>query len=90
MVTTKRGYGCECECSIDPGDGLQPFRRNEDIYLVVQFEKLWGDMSVLPQLDCRFVAVPRPRGRQLEDQAQLDGWLRDGSAGYVEALCKWE
>ena len=27
------------------------------------------------------------RGRQLKDQAQLDGWLRDGSAAYVEGLC---
>jgi hypothetical protein len=22
--------------------------------------------------------------------AQLDGWLRDGSAMYVEQLCAWE
>jgi hypothetical protein len=30
------------------------------------------------------------RGQQLKDQAQLDGWLRDGSAAYVERLCEWE
>jgi hypothetical protein len=61
----------------------------EDIYPVAQFEKLWGDMSALPELDCRFVVVARPRGQQLKEVAQLDGWLRDGSAAYVEALCGW-
>ena len=25
--------------------------------------------------------------QQLKDQAQLDGWLRDGSKEYVESLC---
>jgi hypothetical protein len=29
------------------------------------------------------------RGQQLKEQAQLDGWLRDGSAAYVESLCRW-
>ncbi len=62
----------------------------EDIYPVAQFEKLWGDLSALPELRCRFVAVPRLRGQQLKDQAQLDGWLRDGSAAYVETICEWE
>lgn len=58
----------------------------EDIYPVAQFEKLWGDMSALPEMNCRFIAVPRLRGQQLKDQAQLDGWLRDGSAAYLEEL----
>jgi hypothetical protein len=62
----------------------------EDIFPVTQFEKLWGDMTALPEVDCRFVVVPRMRGQQLKDQAQLDGWLRDGSAAYVESLCEWE
>ncbi|MDH3674643.1 MAG: UTP--glucose-1-phosphate uridylyltransferase [Anaerolineae bacterium] len=62
----------------------------EDIYPVTQFEKLWGDMTALPELECRFVAVPRGRGQQLKEPAQLDGWLRDGSAAYLEALCDWE
>ena len=62
----------------------------EDIYPVTQFEKLWVDMSALPEVDTRFVVVPRLRGQQLKDQAQLDGWLRDGSAAYVETLCQWE
>jgi galactokinase/mevalonate kinase-like predicted kinase len=62
----------------------------EDIFPVAQFEKLWGDMTALEEADCRFVAVPRLRGQQLKEVAQLDGWLRDGSATYVEALCDWE
>lgn len=61
----------------------------EDVLPVTQFEKLWGDMTRLPELDCRFVAVPRLRGQQLKDPAQLDGWVRDGSAAYVESLCEW-
>ncbi|MBK9713632.1 MAG: UTP--glucose-1-phosphate uridylyltransferase [Kouleothrix sp.] len=62
---------------------------HEDVFPVAQWEKLWGDMTALPELDCAFVAVPRLRGQQLKDQAQLDGWLRDGSAAYVESLCEW-
>jgi hypothetical protein len=61
----------------------------EDIFPVTQFEKLWGDMTALAGLDCRFVVVPRARGQQLKEPAQLDGWLRDGSAAYVEELCEW-
>jgi hypothetical protein len=61
----------------------------EDIFPIAQFEKLWGDMTALPDFDCRFVAVPRARGQQLKEQAQLDGWLRDGSAAYVESICEW-
>ena len=61
----------------------------EDIFPVTQFEKLWVDMTALPEIDSRFVVVPRLRGQQLKDQAQLDGWLRDGSAAYVESLCEW-
>jgi hypothetical protein len=61
----------------------------EDIFPVAQFEKLWGDMTALPEMDCRFVVVPRLRGQNLKDVAQLDGWLRDGSAAYVESLCDW-
>ncbi len=62
----------------------------EDVFPVCQFEKLWVDMSSLPEVDTRFAVVPRLRGQQLKDQAQLDGWLRDGSAAYVESLCEWE
>ena len=62
----------------------------EDVFPVTQFEKLWGDMTALPDVPCRFVAVPRQRGQQLKEQAQLDAWLRDGSAAHVEGLCAWE
>ena len=61
----------------------------EDIYPVTQFEKLWGDMSALPEAECRFLLVPRMRGQQLKEQAQLDGWVRDGSGAHVESLCRW-
>jgi hypothetical protein len=61
----------------------------EDVFPVTQFEKLWGDMTALPEVACRFLVVPRRRGQQLKDQAQLDAWLRDGSAAYVDSLCDW-
>jgi len=61
----------------------------EDVFPVSQFEKLWVDMTTLPEVATRFAVVPRLRGQQLKDQAQLDGWLRDGSAKYVERLCQW-
>ena len=61
----------------------------EDVFPVAQFEKLWGDMTALPDVDSGFAVVDRRRGQQLKDQAQLDGWLRDGSAAYVESLCEW-
>ncbi|HEY5909239.1 MAG TPA: UTP--glucose-1-phosphate uridylyltransferase, partial [Verrucomicrobiae bacterium] len=60
----------------------------EDVFPVTQFEKLWVDLTALREIESRFVLVPRLRGQQLKDQAQLDGWLRDGSASYVEALCE--
>jgi hypothetical protein len=62
----------------------------EDIFPVTQFEKLWGDMTALSELNCCYIAVPRARGQQLKEVAQLDGWLRDGSAAYVASLCDWE
>ncbi len=61
----------------------------EDVFPVAQFEKLWSDLSGLPDVQPRYIAVPRLRGQQLKDQAQLDGWLRDGSAAYVETLGDW-
>lgn len=61
----------------------------EDVFPVAQFEKLWGDMTSQPSVKCQFAVVPRARGQQLKDQAQLDGWLRDSSAAYVEQLCTW-
>ena len=61
----------------------------EDVYPVAQFEKLWGDMTAVAECTNAFAAVPRARGQQLKDQAQLDGWARDGSAAAVAALCAW-
>ena len=60
---------------------------HEDVFPVCQFEKLWGDLTAVPGVGCGFAAVPRPRGQQLKDPAQLDGWLRDGSADYVVGRC---
>jgi hypothetical protein len=61
----------------------------EDVFPVTQWEKLWSDMSSLAGVRSSFLVVPRTRGQQLKEQAQLDGWLRDGSAAYVESLCDW-
>jgi len=59
----------------------------EDVYPVVQWEKLWSDMSGLSDLQSGFFVVPRMRGQQLKEIAQLDIWLRDGSANYIESIC---
>lgn len=61
----------------------------EDVFPVAQFEKLWGDVTALPELNCRFVAVRRARGQQLKEPSQLDAWLRDGGAAFTESLCTW-
>lgn len=61
----------------------------EDIFPVSQFERLWGDMSAISGLDSAFFVVPRQRGKQLKDPAQLDSWLREGSRDYIDSLCDW-
>jgi len=61
----------------------------EDVYPVAQFEKLWGDMTALAECTNAFAVVPRARGQQLKDQAQLDVWQRDGSAACIETLGDW-
>jgi hypothetical protein len=61
----------------------------EDVYPTSQFEKLWGDMTALPELRTQYIVVSRFRGQQLKEVAQLDGWVRDGSAAYVEGLGTW-
>jgi hypothetical protein len=58
----------------------------EDIYPVAQIEKLWSDMSTLPDIQCGYLAVPRLRGQQMKDPSQLDSWVTDGSKSYVESL----
>tara|TARA_R110002049_G_scaffold4601_4_gene31921 strand:- start:167347 stop:170679 length:3333 start_codon:yes stop_codon:yes gene_type:complete len=61
----------------------------EDVFPVAQFEKLWGDMTALPEVDCRYFATEIRRGQQLKSQDQLDPWKRDGSADYIDSLCRW-
>jgi hypothetical protein len=61
----------------------------EDVFPVSQTEKLWSDMTSLPDVRCGFVVVPRLRGQQLKDVRQLDPWLNDGSLGYVLRLCEF-
>lgn len=61
-------------------------RGQEDVFPVMQFERLWGDISALSDFPVRFLQVSRWRGQQLKDAAQLDSWLRDGSHAYVERL----
>ncbi|HUW59548.1 MAG TPA: UTP--glucose-1-phosphate uridylyltransferase [Candidatus Bathyarchaeia archaeon] len=58
----------------------------EDVYPVAQFEKLWSDMTGLPDVRCGYLAVPRLRGQQLKDYNQLDAWANDGSKEYVAKL----
>ena len=48
-----------------------------------------GDVTALSDLNCCFAAVSRERSRQLKETAQLDRWLWDGSAAYMESLCDW-
>jgi UDP-N-acetylglucosamine pyrophosphorylase len=62
----------------------------EDIFPVAQFEKLWGDMTSIPDLSCSYINVSRMRGQQLKEVSQLDGWLRDGSKEYIDTICQWQ
>ncbi len=62
----------------------------EDVFPVAQFEKLWGDMTALPEVKCAYLKVDRARGQQLKEVSQLDGWMRDGSKDYIEKICKWD
>lgn len=61
----------------------------EDIFPVAQFEKLWGDMTALAEIDCTFLVTPLRRGQQLKTQAQLDPWKLDGTADHIDSLCQW-
>lgn len=61
----------------------------EDVFPVAQFEKLWSDMTSLSDVPCGFLEVPRLRGQQLKDPAELDAWANDGSKDYVESLCSF-
>ncbi len=61
----------------------------EDVFPVAQFEKLFVDMTALTDFPCAYAVVSRERGQQLKEPAQLDGWLRDGSAECVSSLADW-
>ena len=61
----------------------------EDVFPLSQTEKLWSDVTSLADANCGFVAVPRFRGQQLKDVAQLDPWVNDGSLAQVESLCEF-
>ena len=62
----------------------------EDVFPVAQFERIWGDMSALPEIPCAYAEVTRFRGTQLKEQAQLDAWLRDGTRDAIDAVCAWD
>jgi hypothetical protein len=59
----------------------------EDVYPVAQFEKLWGDMTSLKNLNVSYVSVPRYRGQQLKEPSMLDIWANDGSFDFVKKAC---
>jgi hypothetical protein len=63
-------------------------RGQEDVFPVLQFERLWGDMSAYlaskGPAPARFLEVSRQRGQQLKDPAQLDAWSREGSRRRLE------
>lgn len=59
----------------------------EDVFPVCQTEKLWTDITALPDVRSAFVAVSRLRGQQLKDVAQLDPWVNDGSMAHLCSLC---
>ena len=61
----------------------------EDVFPVAQFEKLWGDMTALPEVHSSYFVTNLVRGQQLKAQAQLDPWKRDGSADYIDSICRW-
>jgi hypothetical protein len=63
-------------------------RGQEDVYPILQFERLWGDMAAYlsskGKTPARFIEVDRLRGQQLKDPAQLDAWSREGSLAWIE------
>lgn len=63
-------------------------RGQEDVYPVAQFERLLGDMTALEDIRVQYLEAPRQRGQQLKEVAQLDTWLRDGSAAAIEAAIR--
>ncbi len=61
-VTGIRAFAAKMPTYITLKEGKKRWGHGqEDIFPVTQFEKLWGDMSALAELDTRFLAVPRRR-----------------------------
>lgn len=58
----------------------------EDIYPVAQFEKLWGDMTGLEDLNIGYASVSRYRGQQLKEPSRLNTWMMDGSFDYLKKI----
>ncbi|MFH1450150.1 MAG: UTP--glucose-1-phosphate uridylyltransferase [bacterium] len=61
----------------------------EDIYPVLQCEKLWGDITHLEEIEVQYLAVSRRRGQQLKDPNLIDRWVQDGSKDYISSLTDW-
>jgi hypothetical protein len=63
-------------------------RGQEDVYPILQFERLWGDMAAYlsskGKAPAHFIEVNRLRGQQLKDPAQLDAWRQEGSLQWIE------
>lgn len=55
----------------------------EEIYPVAQFEKLWGDITHLKDLNIGYASVSRYRAQQLKEPSQLYRWMIDGSYEYL-------
>ena len=53
---------------------------------MLQYEKLWGDITMLEEFPVQFFAVPRLRGQQLKESALLDHWALDGSKEHITRL----
>ncbi|MEW6713894.1 MAG: UTP--glucose-1-phosphate uridylyltransferase [Nitrospirota bacterium] len=58
----------------------------EDVYPVVQFEKLWGDMTGLEDLNIGYASVSRYRGQQLKEPSRLNTWMMDGSFDHLKEI----
>jgi hypothetical protein len=54
----------------------------EDVFPVAQFEKLWGDMTALPELEMPFRAGP-PNPRPATEGTRPTGWLAPRRLGRV-------
>ena len=57
-------------------------------YPVAQVERLWGDLTTLPEYHCGYLLVERQRGRQLKSPAELDEWFTPAAA-HLQDLCEW-